>query len=182
MINHGQNLSEFQLKSGETAIIRVAQLSDAEAINTMNIDHATEDGPVSESELSKVEDVTKWLAETLDKMQKGEYILCYAFLGNQIVGECSIERRIGKSYHLGDLGISTIKSYRQQGVATALLDAIEPLAKQCGIEKIVLDVKANNTSAINLYKKQGYIQHGLLLGGYKMDSQYIDQTLMYKEL
>ncbi|MBO4582879.1 MAG: GNAT family N-acetyltransferase [Alphaproteobacteria bacterium] len=49
---------------------------------------------------------------------------------------------------------------RGNGIAMAMLGLLEHEVKKAGIKKIFLDVSAENTAAINLYKKCGFIENG----------------------
>ena len=49
---------------------------------------------------------------------------------------------------------------RGAGIATAMLGIMENEVKKAGAKKILLDVSAENTAAINLYKKCGFIENG----------------------
>lgn len=48
------------------------------------------------------------------------------------------------------------KEFRQNGVATRLLNALENDVRARGLYSIALGVEPENTAAINLYKKLGY--------------------------
>lgn len=182
MLALGQKILDFELKTGEISTIKLVQLSDAEAIRDMKDDHSSEDGPILESDKANLSDVMAWLEQSVSKIEKGEYLLCYAFLENRIIGECSIERKEGSSSHLGELGISTIKDFRKQGVGTALLRAAEILSKDVGIKTIILTTEDINSASQGLYKKLGYEYYGKLPNAYLRGKQYIGQVLMYKEI
>ena len=49
---------------------------------------------------------------------------------------------------------------RGAGIAIAMLGLMENELKKLGVKKIFLEVSAENTPAINLYKKCGFIQNG----------------------
>ena len=49
---------------------------------------------------------------------------------------------------------------RGAGIAIAMLGIMENEVKKAGVKKILLDVSAGNTAAINLYKKCGFIENG----------------------
>ena len=60
-----------------------------------------------------------------------------------------------------DLGIAVTSGWRGKGVGTALLRAAEDWARVQGAERMVLDLDANNTGALRLYQRLGYVVHGL---------------------
>ncbi|MBO4480346.1 MAG: GNAT family N-acetyltransferase [Alphaproteobacteria bacterium] len=49
---------------------------------------------------------------------------------------------------------------RGSGIAIAMLGIMENELKKAGVKKILLDVSAENTAAINLYKKCGFMENG----------------------
>ena len=64
------------------------------------------------------------------------------------------------SSNLGDmfevLQISVASAYRRQGIATCLLTWCKDKANLLGCERIVLEVRESNHSAIALYQKNGF--------------------------
>jgi ribosomal-protein-alanine N-acetyltransferase len=60
------------------------------------------------------------------------------------------------------IGVSP--AYRQQGIASGLLKAVE---LELHLDRIRLSVRKSNTPAIQMYKKYGYIQVGQWLGYYE---------------
>ena len=67
---------------------------------------------------------------------------------------------------------------RGAGIATAMLAILENESRKVSVKKILLDVSAKNTAAINLYKKFGFIENG------RRPKYYdgIDAILMEKEI
>ena len=67
---------------------------------------------------------------------------------------------------------------RGTGIAIAMLGIMENEVKKLGAKKIFLEVSAENTAAINLYKKCGFVQNGLRPKYY----DGVDAILMQKEI
>ena len=67
---------------------------------------------------------------------------------------------------------------RGAGIAIAMLGIMENEVKKAGVKKILLDVSAGNTAAINLYKKCGFVQNG------RRSKYYdgVDAILMAKDI
>ena len=67
---------------------------------------------------------------------------------------------------------------RGAGIAIAMLEIMEHEVKKLGVGKILLDVSAENTPAINLYRKCGFVQNG------RRPKYYdgVDAILMEKEI
>jgi ribosomal-protein-alanine N-acetyltransferase len=86
-----------------------------------------------------------------------------AILNDEIAGfaiaRVSIERNI-KFGHI--LTIDVAPAYRRKGIAQTILQEIEAILRERDIEECCLEVRENNTAALNLYKKLGYIKIGRL--------------------
>lgn len=57
-------------------------------------------------------------------------------------------------------------AYRGQGLADALLEALEAAASQRGCQNLRLEVQTGNTAAIRFYRRHGYTDDGLRPGYY----------------
>lgn len=55
-----------------------------------------------------------------------------------------------------DTGTGVIKSHRGHGVTSNMFQNAKQLLKKIGVEQYLLEVIQSNTSAVNLYKKQGF--------------------------
>jgi len=55
-----------------------------------------------------------------------------------------------------DTGTGTIKEYRGQGLASKVFNESIPFLVKAGIEQYLLEVLQHNTSAVSVYKKQGF--------------------------
>jgi len=58
------------------------------------------------------------------------------------------------------LSIAVIPEYRRKGIGSMLLNYLIKIAKEKGLNSIILEVKENNMPAINLYKKFNFKQIG----------------------
>lgn len=82
--------------------------------------------------------------------------------------------------HVVSLGISVAKEWRGKGVGTALMKYVVEWARGHKLKKIKLSVVANNTSAIKLYKKAGFIAEGRSKKEMKINRRYYDTIEMAK--
>ncbi|MFA9485975.1 ribosomal protein S18-alanine N-acetyltransferase [Moraxella sp. E6BC] len=80
------------------------------------------------------------------------------------------------------LRIATDIGFQKQGMGKMLLDEFDVLCKDKGAERILLEVKADNTSAIRLYTRQGFHQIDVRVGYYKDEWGVVDALIMQKEL
>ena len=55
-----------------------------------------------------------------------------------------------------DTGTGVIETYRKQGITSNMLLNVRQLFKEMGVEQYLLEVIQSNTSAFQIYKKQGF--------------------------
>jgi [ribosomal protein S18]-alanine N-acetyltransferase len=79
--------------------------------------------------------------------------------------------------HLSLLGIELI--HRKRGLATLLLAWLEKSAIVAGIERIQLEARSDNVTALAFYCKQGYQQTGTIVGYYRgvLDAVRLEKQL-----
>jgi ribosomal protein S18 acetylase RimI-like enzyme len=102
-----------------------------------------------------------------------------ALVDNSVVGWCDIlpkPRPVLR--HTGVLGIGVVEDYRGHGIGPALLATTLKAARQRGITRVELHVRENNTRAIALYEKFGFVREGLLCRDVFVDGAYENSVLM----
>jgi ribosomal protein S18 acetylase RimI-like enzyme len=98
---------------------------------------------------------------------------------DQVVGFCDIMPNPAKGFtHVGRLGMGVRSEWRRQGIGRKLLDACLELARKAGIEKVELEVFADNLGATRLYQSFGFTEEGVRIRGRKLDGRYQDVKLM----
>jgi len=79
---------------------------------------------------------------------------------------------IGKTYKTKDqlvghvITIDVASKHRRKGVGRKMLKALEEIFMENGVEVCCLEVREDNISALNLYRKEGYEAVGKLEGYY----------------
>jgi len=102
-----------------------------------------------------------------------------ALAGSDVVGWCDISRHTFPSHaHAGHLGMGIIPSYRGQGLGRRLIEATLQAASDTGIERVELSVHADNSRAIALYEKVGFVREGLACRAVRIDGHYKDAIHM----
>lgn len=86
-----------------------------------------------------------------------------AFSEERLVGFVLNGYRIhGGKRTVYDMGTGVVKDFRRQGITTRILKELEVLLKENHVEQYLLEVLQVNTSAFELYQKQGFqITRGL---------------------
>ncbi|MCT4545286.1 MAG: GNAT family N-acetyltransferase [Vallitalea sp.] len=93
-------------------------------------------------------------------LQRKGYTSCLsigAFENEKLVGFVLNGFRNWKGYPtVYDIGTGVIEEYRKQGITSTMLLSIKGLLKEKKVEQYLLEVIQSNTSALQLYKKQGF--------------------------
>lgn len=78
------------------------------------------------------------------------------------------------------MNIAVAPEYRRQGIGSALIKALTELLHTKGIESLLLEVRASNDPAINLYQGFGFVQVGRRKKYYVNPTE--DALILRKEL
>lgn len=79
---------------------------------------------------------------------------------------------------LGIVGIGVIKECRGSGIGKLLLKEALSLAFKKGLERMELTVREDNSRAIELYKKFGFVTEGVHQKSVLIDGSYYNQVFM----
>lgn len=84
-----------------------------------------------------------------------------------------------KFRHKGEFGICILKEYWGYGIGKVLLENVLLWSDAVGIKKISLTVVETNKKAIQLYKKYGFLEEGLLIKDrVHKDGNYYNTVIM----
>jgi RimJ/RimL family protein N-acetyltransferase len=85
--------------------------------------------------------------------------------------------------HSVEFGISVKKAYWNKGIATQIIHELINKAKTYKyIKQITLHVLVDNTSAIHLYKKIGFLEKGVFPNHMHINNEYKDSLFMVLKL
>ena len=107
-------------------------------------------------------------------------IFLVAEVEGKIVGFTRLEgSKLSRFRHKAEFGICISKEYWGHGIGKVLLENILMWADTVGIEKISLTVVQTNTKAIELYKRYGFVEEGLLIKDrIHKDGNYYNTVIM----
>jgi len=107
-----------------------------------------------------------------------------AFEGGALCGMVGLERETrAKNRHKGTVvGMYVSQEYFGTGMGRALVDALLAVARQEGVELLVLTVTEGNTVATNFYEACGFRSFGIEPRAINVDGRYYGKNHMYLEL
>ena len=91
----------------------------------------------------------------------------------EVVGWCDVTPKSRPIYaHCGVLGMGLLPRFRGQGLGTRLIMRTLKAARACGLSRVELSVRQDNTNAIALYKRVGFVTEGLQRNAVQVDGGY----------
>ncbi len=138
---------------------------------TENLDRESGEG------LLTPEDFEKLIYE--DSMAE-KNIFLVAEVEGKIVGFTRCEgSKLSRFRYKAEFGICILKEYWGHGIGKVMIENILMWAGTAGIKKISLTVVQTNTNAIQLYKKYGFVEEGLLINDrIHKDGNYYNTVIM----
>ena len=171
------------LKDGRTCILRNGTEKDGQAaLDNFILAHGQTDNLLTYPDESDItaEQEAQFLKRKTESACEVEIL---AEVDGNVAGLAGIESMGNKDKirHRADFGISIDRAYWGLGIGRALTDACIECAKKAGYEQVELNVVAENTRAIEMYEKAGFVEFGRNPRGFKSRlSGY--QELVYMRL
>ena len=150
------------MKNGKECCLRNGTERDGQAVlENFNLVHAQTDFLLSYPDENSfdAEMEARFLKEKSDSENEIELI---AVVDGAVAGTAGIEA-VGARYkvrHRAEFGISIAEDFWGLGIGRALTDACIECAREVGYTQLELSVVAENTRAVTLYKKAGFIEYG----------------------
>lgn len=170
----------IELKNQKLITIRQAEVDDAEKILACIKTYIPQSDyiPKLEQEIRlTIEQEKEWISSFLINDNS---LLLIAEYDNKIIGNIDLagnRRKIME--HTAVIGMGMLKEWRNSGLGTALLKATIEWAKQNPIlELIWLQVYTENELALNLYRKMGFEENGIIKNFFKRGNKYFDNLTM----
>ncbi len=107
-----------------------------------------------------------------------------ALHGARIIGAVSLQFHLSAwIQHKGEVNLSTDPAYRAKGLATLLLQTVEEIAVELGLEELTAEIPPELDKAFYLFEKMGF-EKVAVLEGFVMDKagHESDIVLMVKSL
>lgn len=172
------------LKNGKKMCIRKAEAGDASHIVRMSIQMGGESDyfTYGEDDFYFTEEQQKNFINSI--MDKDNYLYIVGIVDGKIAGTLSYlssgRRRI---MHRGEIGIGILKEYWGIGIGSQLMDYFfKWVNTKSVVKKVDLEVREDNTRAINLYLKYGFKIEGRISRGMLVDGKYYDLYYMGKTI
>ena len=172
------------LKNGAQCCLRNGTVEDAQAVlDNFLLTHGETDNLLSYPDESGLDDESEeeFLKRMLESPREIELL---AVVDGAVVGTAGVES-IGptcKVRHRAEFGVSVIKEFWGLGIGRALMEACIECAKAAGYLQLELDAVAENTRALAMYEKAGFVEYGRNPKGFLSRITGSFQELVYMRL
>lgn len=142
-----------------TLEIKLAAEDDAADVLAFLRQSKTESDAVTIPHLEKV--TSREEADNIKVINESDdCIMMLAMAGSEIAGMVTV-MRLPDEESTGELGVIIAKKYWHQGIGQLLVDEAKYwFSNYSNLERLTLDVFADNMPAINLYRKMNFVSQG----------------------
>jgi len=174
-------MQTYVLKNGETILIREPRVEDAKAIIDLIKQADTETNFLARNSgefTVSIEKEKSIITSMLESDQKQWYLVEY---DGKIVGQASVGviRGYRRYLHRGEVALVVLKEYCDLGIGGKLMLECIKWAKENNLEKLELEVVANNQRALSMYQGFGFQIVGTIIHALKYDDgSYADEYAM----
>ncbi|WP_299213154.1 GNAT family N-acetyltransferase [uncultured Aquimarina sp.] len=174
----------YKTKNDQSITIRQVVSDDAEKLLKLKLKYLknTESLPLLVNEYPN--DIHQE-SDMIERYQseKNSMILVAVFK-DEIIGNIDLTGSWRKKMqHTAVIGMGIDTQWQNQGIGTLLLQNIIDWAEENQILKTIwLEVYANNTSGVTLYKKMKFQQSGVIPNFFLEKGVFVDKIIMHKEV
>jgi RimJ/RimL family protein N-acetyltransferase len=167
----------YRLENKGTIVLRPAREEDAARI-TERLAHVVEDGMFLEEEEHTMNTAAEEV-KAIRRMKEAGSMYTVAEIGDKIAGVAQLKRgTLEMSRHTANFRIWIAPKFQGYGIGTKLMQYTLQWARHHGLEKVCLDVFADNKRAISMYKKYGFVIEGHRKKQFILDGKYVDEIFM----
>ena len=131
-----------------------------------------------------VEDAASWWGGAIEAVESGRTVLFGGYVAGSLVGTVQLSLDVPPNQlHRGDVRKLLVhRNARRQGVAAALMAALEKTARSRRLSLLTLDT-GTGTPAERFYGEHGFVKTGIIPGyALNPDGSVCDTTIFWKSL
>lgn len=178
----GEYITEYKTDNGRTVRFRGPRKSDVNDILKLINGLVEEDAMILVDKKKTRKEENTYVTRVIKENKEGSALHLVAEVDGKVVAKAEVHRKKDKSNHVGTLGISVSKGYRDIGIGKTIMRLLSELSKELGLRLIILEAYAENSRAIHVYQKSGFKIVGRIPKDIHYRNKYVDSVIMVKEL
>lgn len=174
---------EITTKKNKRVFLRMPRKGDVDELLRYINALVEEDTFISQIKKVTRKEEVEYLVKRLKAIKERNGFNILAEYKGKIIANGGVERKSMRQEHVGELGITVAKRYRNEGLGTLLIEELFRFSKEfLQLKLIYLYVFANNKRARYFYRKVGLRESGRIPKAILYKGKYVDQMFMYLEL
>ena len=179
----GKVLHTFKSRKGNMVEFRYPTKDEFQPLWNFACDLAAEDTFVELSGLPPKEaEEKKWFETMIKDVENRDAIYVHAYTNNRFIGNGRVLKGKYRHSHVGHMGISLVPEFREEGIGTELMQTLIKQAPDIGIRVLELSCFENNSRALHVYEKLGFIKIGTMPAAIAWKGGYVGEVKMYLPL
>ncbi len=183
-MKQGAIIKTFKSKKGNAVVfrsLRSRDLNDMLAFANALIREDTFIG-LSGQPLTRAEE-QKHLDDALKRMKSGDLMHVVVEINGVFAGSAELRRNpMRRKKHVGEIGISLLAAYRNEGIGRELMNTLIHEAKKKDFRLVELTCFENNPRALHLYEKIGFRRVGIIPEAILYKNEYVNEIVLYLPL
>lgn len=166
---------ETTLKDGTQVILRAMTKQDDRALMDFFEGLKDADRLYMRNDVSQYRVVREWFKN----LNYNRVFPLLAVHDDQIIANATLHRKpFGWMRHVGEVRVVVAPEFRKRGLARVMFAELIETAAEAGLEKITAEMAVSQTGAIEVFKKAGFHDEGVLKGYIKDANGQIHDLLV----
>jgi RimJ/RimL family protein N-acetyltransferase len=124
-VKAGTVLRKFKSKGGHKVTLRTPAWRDLDGLLEFINSLVEEDAMIARDSTVTQDEEVDWLAERLKNLEKDRNMQIVADVDDVVIASCGLSPRGGRMGHVGSLGISISKGYRNLNIGQEMMKELE---------------------------------------------------------
>ncbi len=148
-----------RLKDGTMLTLRPLRPEDADRLVLLFSDVGEEELRILRDDVTDPRVVRRWATE----LDYERVLPIVAEVEGMLVGDATLHRRPVSPYEkVGKVRLYVHRAYRRRGVGSALLDELLKVARQLGLERVLLEFYVDHAALIAAFERRGFVREAIL--------------------
>jgi RimJ/RimL family protein N-acetyltransferase len=180
----GNSIKSFTSTKGNLVTFRYLRHSDISAALTFINTLIAEDTYIGMyGKPITLTEEKRFIDQTLKAIIKGEQSYVIVEINGQFIGAGEVRKEyLRRKKHVGNIAISLLALYREEGIGTELMKTLIDEAKRMNLRLLELTCFENNSRAQHVYRKIGFKPIGIIPGAIFFKNSYVGEVVMYLPL